>query len=47
MKKVSKEKLDMGKEIKVGGLTRQKYISSKRDGKAIKEDYILSFYFSN
>jgi len=35
----------MEKEITVGGLTRQKYISSKRDGKAIKEDYILTIFF--
>jgi len=35
----------MGKEITVGGLTRQKYISPKRDGEAIKEDYILLFFF--
>lgn len=26
-------------------MTRQKYIFSKRDGKTIKEDYILSLFF--
>jgi len=34
----------MGNEESVGEMTRQKDISSKREGRAIKEDYILSFF---
>jgi len=38
----------MGNEVSVGKIKRQKDISSKREGRAIKEDYIiLSFFFHN
>jgi len=33
----------MGNEVE--GMTRQKDISSKKEGRAIKEDYILTFFF--
>jgi len=36
----------MGIEESVGEMTRQKDISSKKEGRAIKEDYIILSFFS-